>query len=188
VRHGETENNFKKLYQGKEDKLTKLGKEQAKKLALRLKDKKFDIIFCSSLKRTRETAKEILEFHKKTPVIYSEDIRERDIGELEGTPWSKEDDSPEIYATHKPKGGESRLEFLERVRKFLDYLNKNYKGKEVLLISHGGVSRMFNNIVNNKLPGFEDVNWAQDNCCVNILEFENDKPKFKLYNCTKHLR
>lgn len=188
VRHGETENNFKKLYQGREDKLTELGREQAKKLALRLKDEKFDVIFCSTLKRTRETAEEILKFHKDTQVVYSEEIRERDIGELEGTPWSVEDDSPELYATHKPQGGESRLEFLDRIRKFIDFLHKNYREKEVLLITHGGVSRMLNNIVNNNLPEFQDVNWTQDNCCVNIVEFENEAPKFKLINCTKHLK
>ena len=36
VRHGETENNVQKVYQGRDDKLTKLGEEQTKKLALRL--------------------------------------------------------------------------------------------------------------------------------------------------------
>jgi len=54
VRHGETEENVAKITQGHmPSKLTKQGIEQAKKLALRLKDEKIDKIFVSDLKRCR---------------------------------------------------------------------------------------------------------------------------------------
>lgn len=46
ARHGQTEENVKKIFQGHlPGKLTKLGEEQAKKLAERLKDEKLILFF-----------------------------------------------------------------------------------------------------------------------------------------------
>ncbi|MEJ2267962.1 MAG: histidine phosphatase family protein [Nanoarchaeota archaeon] len=78
VRHGETEENLKKIWQGHlQGKLTKKGIEQAKKLANRLKDEKLDVIFSSDLDRASDTAKEIAKFHSEVPIYLVEDLRER---------------------------------------------------------------------------------------------------------------
>ncbi len=68
VRHGESIANAKGISQGNRNKwmdtsLTKKGKEQAKKLAERLKEEKIEVIYSSDLKRAKETAEEINKFH-----------------------------------------------------------------------------------------------------------------------------
>ena len=61
VRHGETEENVKNIIMSQlNGKLTKGGLEQARKLAKRLANEKFDIIYCSDSQRTKDTAKEII--------------------------------------------------------------------------------------------------------------------------------
>ena len=61
ARHGETEENKKGILQGHlPGKLTELGIEQSKKLALRLKNEKIDAIYSSDLARASNTAKEII--------------------------------------------------------------------------------------------------------------------------------
>ena len=58
IRHGQTNWNEERRAQGQSDsKLTKIGKEQAIALGKKIKQIKFDKIFCSSSLRTRQTAK-----------------------------------------------------------------------------------------------------------------------------------
>src|SRR3989338_6937789 len=85
VRHGETEENAEGIHQGqRHGKLSNVGIEQTKKLGTRLKDEKFDIVYCSDLQRCKDTAKEIMKFHSSIPVHYTKEIRERRMGEFEG--------------------------------------------------------------------------------------------------------
>ena len=68
VRHGQTFDNLNNIIQGNGD-LTPLGIEQAKETAVKLKDVKFDICFCSPLKRTKQTLKEILKSDRSHVVL-----------------------------------------------------------------------------------------------------------------------
>ena len=64
VRHGETDFNLFNISQGQLDtSLNETGIKQAKTIAKKLKDKNFDVIFCSSLKRARQTLYEIKQYH-----------------------------------------------------------------------------------------------------------------------------
>ena len=68
VRHGESIANAEGVSQGNKDEwidthLSKKGKEQADKVAQRLKNEKIDIIYSSDLKRAKETAEAINKFH-----------------------------------------------------------------------------------------------------------------------------
>ena len=57
VRHGETDYNKAYLIQGSIDApLNEVGMEQAHQIALKLKDIKFAAIYCSPLRRARQTA------------------------------------------------------------------------------------------------------------------------------------
>ena len=85
TRHGETEENQAGILQGHlPGKLSVLGIEQARKVALRLKDEKIDLIFSSDLARASDTAKEIAKFHPNVPVKFVKDLRERNYGEFQG--------------------------------------------------------------------------------------------------------
>ena len=84
IRHGETVGNTLNLLQGQTPgELTELGKTQAQKLAQRLKTEKFDSIYASDLKRVRDTLQPTLQHFPQTPLVYTEQLRERKFGEIE---------------------------------------------------------------------------------------------------------
>lgn len=191
VRHGETEQNKFKIYQDPmKGGLSKIGREQAKKLAKKLSEERFYSIYCSPSIRARETLEEIRKFHQNTPVVYTPELREMEIGELIGKTINKEELSKlgKDFANFKPRGGESRLELMNRIKNFLNYLYKKHKGEHILLVTHAGVSRIIKTISEDRLPEFTPTDVGkQDNCAINILQFEKDKPKLKVYNSTEHL-
>ena len=119
VRHGETEENLKGQMQGHiPGKLTQKGIEQAKKLALRLKDKKIDVIYSSDLARASDNSKIIAEKHPDTPLIFTEKLREISRGEWEGK-TAKElgfENYPKGKFWPLPKDGESHEELGKRVK------------------------------------------------------------------------
>ena len=127
--------------------LTDKGKKQSKKLAKKLSKTKIDVIYSSDLVRAKETAEEIAKSHK-LHVIYKKELRERNLGELTGLTVKeireKLKEIPGDPERKKPKGGESRLEFKERVEKFFKWLVKKYgkENKTVVLVTHSGVIRV----------------------------------------------
>lgn len=74
VRHGETEHNKRKNFYGKLDVgLNEKGEKQSYKVGELLKDVKFNKIYISDRKRTRETAERILErnrFYDKEKILF----------------------------------------------------------------------------------------------------------------------
>jgi len=86
-RHGRTVYNVKGLFCGhKHTKLVWRGKRDAKKMANKLKNKRFQIAFHTSLPRSKETLKYVLKFHPECKKIVVDDrMIERSYGDLEGT-------------------------------------------------------------------------------------------------------
>ncbi len=150
VRHGQTIGNVKKMTEGHlPGKLSALGKRQAQAVGERLKKEKFDIIYCSDLKRTKDTLKPLLKYHTAAPVIYDEQVRERHYGILEGKP---RDDAnynryPGTRFSRRPTKGESILDVRARAKKFLDYIQKNHPTEAVLVVSHSGFIRQMHSII-----------------------------------------
>jgi len=85
VRHGQTDANIPPRWlQGHSNNpLNDLGKFQASLLGERLKDEKFDAIFCSDLLRTKQTCEAIACNHPNTPIYYCPGLRELNMGELQ---------------------------------------------------------------------------------------------------------
>lgn len=84
VRHGQTDDNLKKIFTGDNDvPLNETGFKQAKETAEKLRSIHFDLCFCSPLLRAKQTANEILRFHPNLPIIFDERLKERD-AELKG--------------------------------------------------------------------------------------------------------
>ena len=90
VRHGETDWNLNDKIQGSSDvPLNKTGMEQAKALGERLKGVKFDRVYCSPLRRARETAEIALRTAGVADevvenIVVDANLVERDYGEYEG--------------------------------------------------------------------------------------------------------
>ena len=174
MRHGETKMNKENLHNGQIDEdLSDVGISQAKDAIKNLEGIKFDIIYCSPLKRARHTCS-IININN-TPVIYDDRLKERTLGALDGKNIEKEGLSNENYYDYyyksNIKGFEEWKEIFSRVHVFLDELKtKNYKN--VLIVAHGGILRATHYYFNS-IP--EDGNLltkykGSENCQINRYE------------------
>ena len=69
-----------------ESPLTELGRSQAKKLAARLQNEKFDLVYSSDLSRAYDTCLAIT--GDPEVIVKDQLLRERDLGRFEGQPTS----------------------------------------------------------------------------------------------------
>ena len=154
IRHGETEQNVLKVWQGHTDTpLNKNGLRQAKLLALRLKDSNATV-YSSNLKRASETAS----FLSKK-IELRETLREINVGDFTGMPVGQTYSSNnEIFQSlqddsYQFPNGETVKEFKQRVKDELEYIFGNIEnGSEAIVVTHGffigtaiGLSIGFNN-------------------------------------------
>jgi len=147
LRHGQTIYQTKKkeiiyppLPENSDVHLTKKGKEQIRKTAKELKKEGIDLIFASDFFRTKETA-EIVAEKINRKVIFDKRLRDVNLGIYHGQ--NKKvyyKDFPRGSAKmffKKPKNGESWFMCQKRLINFLKELEKKYKGKKILIVSHG---------------------------------------------------
>ncbi|MFA7243834.1 MAG: histidine phosphatase family protein [Patescibacteria group bacterium] len=190
VRHGHTGYNDQKIVQGhSHNPLSEIGAEQARKVGERLKDQHFDIAFCSDLKRTKDTIKEILKYHSDLPVIYEPLLREKGSGIFEGklsvlreearlsSGLSKEDFCPE--------GGENDTDVLIRVKKFIKMIANDYSDKTILAVTHGIWLKNLFCYIDQEI-GSKLTEIANTSISVVLID-ENKKISIKTINDIKHL-
>ena len=181
VRHGETEWNEKLLFQGHSNtSLNKNGIDQAKKIAKYFKDKKVDIIYSSDLKRAFDTAKIIKNSLKfKGKIIKSELLRERNYGSLEGKHYN-------LFFDRKKFDGEKDNVFFSRLKKiFKKILNEN-NGKNIMVVTHGGVVRAFIAFALN-LKDYKRIRIY--NASISEIYYDEKKDAFfvVMFNSIEHL-
>ncbi|MCC5913901.1 MAG: histidine phosphatase family protein [Balneolaceae bacterium] len=151
ARHGETDYNQKGLLQGRgiDASLNKRGREQAARLAGYLKNYNPDFVACSSLRRTRETAKPLTD-ELSLSVTESKGLDEMDFGRYEGEPYLEvANQLTELQKTWLsgnldesiPEGESPRGVFERANSAFLD-LTKNYSGDTMVLVLHGRLIRI----------------------------------------------
>lgn len=84
-----------------------------------------NLIICSPLKRTKQTA-DIINIDRNIPIIYDDSIIERDFGEFEGL--NKENFDFEGYWSYNQNNKYERAEnikdFFDRIYIFLDKMKK----------------------------------------------------------------
>ncbi|MEK6970042.1 MAG: 2,3-bisphosphoglycerate-dependent phosphoglycerate mutase [Nanoarchaeota archaeon] len=85
-RHGQSYYNRDHRFTGwKDSKLTPLGKQQAKIIANKLKNKKIDLAYQTRLSRSKDTLKSVLKYHPECKKIIKDDrMIERSYGKLQG--------------------------------------------------------------------------------------------------------
>lgn len=145
VRHGETEWNAQRRYQGQTDiPLSALGKRQAELAAERLAGRKIDAVYASDLKRAWETATAIAE-KNDLGILPEPRLREMKFGLLEGLTFEEgQAKYPDMIAAwmedynQPPEGGERLDAFTARIVSLLDELKGKHDGEIVLLVAHGG--------------------------------------------------
>ena len=134
--HGTTTDNEKEVSSGWYDAgLSELGIKQSKELKEQVKDRKFDVVFCSDLKRAKNSAE--LAFGGVSPIIVDERLRECNYGNLNAGPSAIiEPMCEEECIYNKFPEGESYEDVKARVADFLEFLKMNYGGKNVAIIAH----------------------------------------------------
>lgn len=142
MRHGQTDwNNIHKI-QGQTDiKLNNVGINQAKETKSIFNTYDFDLIICSPLQRTIETAN-IINEDKNIEIIYENALLERYLGDFQGLDADFEPE--EIYNYNlnlKDKNVEPVVDLCDRVYKLLDYIKENLNNRKILLVTHGGTAR-----------------------------------------------
>lgn len=156
VRHGETDFNAAKRYQGCLDTpvLTELGCRQASETGKLLARVSFDAVYFSPLRRARQTMEGILKQLEAPPgPICSGELRELDLPNWQGVPLArvqsefgadyrawKED--PDEYVMRTATGPFAPLADVDkRASRFLDRIARAGGERTVLVISHGGTIR-----------------------------------------------
>ncbi len=149
VRHGQTEWNAARRYQGHRDiPLSPAGVEQAERLAARLAKEPPRAVYASDLSRALQTAT-IIARACGIPVIPHEDLREIDVGEWEGRSleeareldpagWARWHDDTE---NNPIPGGESFAQLRERVVRRAMQIVGAHPDDTVCIVSHAGPLR-----------------------------------------------
>lgn len=123
-RHAQTYYNKKHVFTGwKDSKLTSFGIRQAKIVAKKLKNKKFDVAYRTRLSRSKDTLKEVLKYHPECKIVTDDRMIERCYGSLQGTSHKKfvEKEGKDSYKTllhwHKIDHlhGKERGDFIKKV-------------------------------------------------------------------------
>ena len=139
IRHGETEQNAQKVWQGHTDTpLNKKGLEQAKLLSERISSR-VTKVYSSDLKRASQTAS----FLSSSPVL-RDNLREINVGDFTGMSVNDTYTSNhEIFQSLQNDSfqfpnGESVKEFKDRVRNELEYIfNQTERDSETVVVTHG---------------------------------------------------
>jgi len=141
IRHGEVEEKYQGCYNGHIDiSLSKKGHSQAKELAEKLKDEKYDAVFCSDLKRAKQT---LSYFPHAKDATYTPKLREKSWGKHEGLTFDEIISQGEIKYENftqwlKALDGEDYKEYIKRVEVFFNYLMEQKK-ENILIVTHSGV-------------------------------------------------
>jgi probable phosphoglycerate mutase len=127
--------------------LTPLGVCQAERLRDRLavsRELEADVLISSTLVRARQTA-EIIAPALQLPILYDDELQEIRLGEAEGLPYEEfKNKYGERDFMHDPfnsvvPGAENWGQFVLRVGTALDRITRQYAGKTIVLVCHGGV-------------------------------------------------
>lgn len=127
--------------------LSKLGKKQAVELGRLVADQKYDVMFCSDLKRAVDSAR--LGFGGKYKIIENERLREANYGDFNGQPENFKNNLTK-YINKPFPGGESYKDVEKRLRGFCEYLKANYNGKRIAVVAHQAPQLALDVILKNK--------------------------------------
>ncbi len=193
VRHGQTDWNVERRYQGHTDTLlNETGRQQVRAVAKRLQNYVIHTIYCSDLKRAWETATIIGQMVDLTP-IGEPRLREMNFGIIEGMTFDEaQAKHPGMIArwledrNQPPVDGEATDAFSERVHAVLDDLRRNHKKQTVLFVSHGGVLLEITRML-LRMPPAGRWYFKIEAASVSEILLHNETPILKKLNDTCHL-
>ena len=203
VRHGETQWAAEDRFNGRGDTdLTERGRQQARRLADRLRARPISAVYCSSLKRCRETASLLSAPHGLQPIA-REALVELDFGLWDGMPrgeiiarypeeWAAWVADP---ATVAPPGGETAYAALSRAAAALRQIVAHQAGHpdqarqtahEIIVVAHKAINRL----LLCDLLGIPARHYraclGQQPCALNCIEWQDGQAMVTLVNDVCH--
>ena len=154
LRHCEVEEEYQGCYNGHNDiGLSRRGREDAKRVAKRFAGELFERVYCSDLRRARETLEP---FEQAKDAIYTEKLREKSWGRHEGKRFEQ------IIAEEKIEyksfaqwiealDGEDSQSYVKRIEALFFEEFASLDAKRILVVTHVGVIRTLMAIV-KKIP------------------------------------
>ncbi|SDL12867.1 probable phosphoglycerate mutase [Catalinimonas alkaloidigena] len=195
VRHGATLSTAESRFSGSANvPLSDEGREQAQRLAFRLRNETISAVYSSQLGRAIETAQILAKTHKLTLQI-REGLQEISHGHWEGMTRKEVDEKyPDEAAaweedpfTYAPKDGETGLDVTARALPTVMDIVRSHPGEKVLIVSHKATIRL----LLSSLLGFEPRRYRdaldQSPAALNIIDFKDPvRARLTLFNDTSH--
>lgn len=152
VRHAEVEERYKNCYNGHNNiGLSENGEIQAREVAKKLDILEFAAVFCSDLRRAKESIKHSV--HAKD-AIFTDKLREKSWGVHEGLSFDEiiaqgEIEYIDFLQWIEALDGEPYEEYIKRVEEFFLLFLPSLEKENILVVTHAGVIRVLLSIINN---------------------------------------
>ncbi len=196
VRHGQTEWNAQRRYQGRSDSpLTPLGQDQMRRLAAALAQEPVAAVYTSPLGRCRWGAERIAALHGLAPIL-EPDLVEVNHGVLDGLRveemegrvgelvrrWRQAPDRVRL------PGGESLAEARDRAMRAFRRIVAKHPDQTVVVVSHAGINRLILlTLLGAPLRSYFRL--EQHNGAVNLIEAASpEEARIVTLNDTCYLR
>ena len=197
VRHGATQANVREPYvlQGLRSPtaLIALGKEQARAAARALQVFQPSRVYCSPLRRARQTAR-LMAAGLGLPVAVERALAEVDTGRWTGLSWPEiQRRWPAAYRAfqrdaerHGYLGGENLAQVRDRALPAVESLVARHPGERIVVVSHGVVNRV---LLAHwlGLPLRYARRLPQDNAAWNLVQFRGTTGQVRTVNAITHL-
>ena len=167
VRHGLTDLNIKGIINGGDtpDFLVPEGEEQARVVAETL-PATIRRIYSSPLPRAKKTAI-IINEKLHLPLTFHDELKEVDLGILNGTPYKEED---KIHYANPDfdwrPSGECAADVKKRLLKIMTQIKSENQGGEALIVTHGGIIRAMRYLESGEVSG------PIGNTSINIFDID----------------
>lgn len=165
VRHGQTMINVFGMVNGRNRiGLNRVGKKEARKASVEVGKLNIDKIFCSPLKRTKQTCKLINK--NNVEVIYDERLFERNSNKVQFNKIANLnfDEWYDINKEILQKDAEGFKSIYERTVNLIKELKEKYPDKSIMIVTHGDVCKAVNAFFNSLTNAKEISSFNQGNC------------------------
>jgi probable phosphoglycerate mutase len=172
------------------------GRWQAQRAGQALADSGISAIYCSDLRRARDTALAIAQHSGIAPtdLRLEPGLRERSFGDFQGLTYD------EVGALHPedalrwkqrdphwaPPGGESPAALHQRIATTLHAIAAQHPGEHIALVSHGGVLDMLYRLATGQALNAART-WELGNCAINRLLYTPQALTLVGWADTQHL-
>lgn len=197
IRHGATPHNMmtppRLQGSGINESLTDRGREQAGRAADALASRPLAAVYTSPLKRAHETAQIIAGPHGQDALVEPA-FQEINVGRWENRTWAEiQAEDADAYALYRQNpyvhgypGGETGQGLLDRVTAGLEAIVARHAGKEVAVVAHSVVNRLYVGTTLGIPP--EQSHWTPtSNCGISTVRYKEGRAKVLTVNATAHL-